>query len=272
MAEIKLEYNNTRTVISFVDDWNALTKDQLFYIAENWQLWKAVALENKSLILAKAAILLRLLTGTKKEIKKQALQLKSLTGEELYDCVQVSNFIFEKNTLTNCPLPIVRVGLKKFYAPNNSLSNITGFEFSFADLNFMKYHNSGNEEHLNNLIATIYRPGVSVFNKTGEKRVTFNHKLIETYAKKIKKLSYAEKQLILIWFMGCRQQIIDENKSVFTGENQQKSEVSGWISVIMALSGDRFGTFEQTGHTDLSLIFLHLRQLNAQKPKKQATT
>ena len=94
-----------------------------------------------------------------------------------------------------------------------------------------------------------------------KKRFVFDKDTVEKYISSIKKLSYAQKHLILLWYTGCRKKIINDNRELFSSENQTTAKNKGWLPVILALSGDKFGTFEQTENTDLHLIFMELKDL-----------
>lgn len=246
--------------------WNECSLDQLLYIADHWQAYKQLAKSKLDLSKAKALLFLRLsetLFGNKMRLDT----MTELGDQELWDLTQLTNFVFESNTLTKCPLPRVRLGFHSYYAPNDGLGNIKASEFHFADLFFMQYSETGSEESLINLIATIYRPAKRF---TKGIRVPFNHELIEDYAKHLKRLSYAQKQLILLWYIGCREAMIEANKDLFSKPNENEAQSGrGWLPLIMALSGDKFGTFEQTGLTDFALILMEIREANERAPKKQ---
>jgi hypothetical protein len=264
MAELTLKYQNKENTFQVIDEWNKLSLDQLLFIAMHWHKWKNIIISKGSTIIAQMQITLRLIIANKQEQRHISKTLLSASPEQLYDIAQLSSFVFQENSLTKNPLPVIRMGLRNYFGPNDRLSNISGFEFSFADTCYLRYNKSGSEKDLNNLIGILYRPG------NGINRPLFNNKLVEQYAKPLSKLPFAHKQLILLWYIGCREYIVAKNKHLFTKENQGKAQSNGWISVIMELSGGTFGTFQQTGDTDLHLLFMHLTELDNKKPKKNA--
>jgi hypothetical protein len=267
MNQIELKYNNQTEMINIPENWNELSRKQLLYIAKYWEAWKLLAQNKQSLLRAKSLLFVELMCGSTFFNKNRRLELiVQLTNEELYSLTELTNFIFEANTLTICPIPYIKTAFRKFYAPNNRLGNITAFEFAFADSFFMKYMDGGELESLELLIATIYRP-YALFTR---KRKAFDRDKINYSLKAVKKLSYAEKQLILLWYMGCRIQIIENNSALFSNENQSSAKNNGWLPVILALSGDKFGSFDQTGHTDLHLIFMELHELKERNKPKTA--
>lgn len=266
MREVELKYTTNgkdiHEVYSFPSTWNELNLKQLLYVANFWQAWQDLAKSGQSLIKAKASLVLKLIDGTTRfNLWKRFTLLDQLSNEDKYDICQLTNFIFEKNTLTVCPLPVLKLRFKQFFSPNDKLGNITAFEFHFADLFYMDYHLTGKEESLNCLIACLYREAV------GGKRIAFNHEDIDKRAKIIKRLSYAEKQLILLWYIGCRYHIVMENKILFSESNSKQAESTGWLPLILAMSGGKFGTFNATGNTDFALIMMELKNIDERKPK-----
>jgi len=264
MVSVELKYtkNNKQCIddISVPETWNELSKKQLLYIADYWQAWQLLAKNKLDLNRAKALLFVQLMKGTTVFNKKKRVTLiKGLTNEEQWALLQLTNFVFEKNTLTTCPFPVIKIGFKRFYAPNNKLGNIKALEFHFADFFYMKYVQTEQEEDLNNMIACIYRPAPKK-SETGEKRIPFYSGKIEEYALAISKLSFAQKQSILLWYIGCRTFIVEKYSRLFSSENQSSAKNNGWLPLIMALSGDKFGNYDQTSQTDLILILMEVEE------------
>ena len=266
MPQIQLKYNNQIDVIDIPGNWNELSHQQLLYIAEYWEAWKLLAKNNQSLLRAKALLFVELMCGNTLSNKKKRVDLLAkLQNEELYELTELTNFIFEANTLTVCPIPRIKTLFQKLHAPNDKLGNLTAFEFAFADSFFMKYIDNADILQLDLMIATLYRPLI-----WSGRRKAFDKDKIESYLPAVKKLAYAEKQLILLWYQGCRIKIIEDNRTLFSKENQSSAKNKGWISIILAMSGDKFGSFDETGNTDLHLIFMELNELKERAtPKKK---
>jgi hypothetical protein len=269
-VELKYTQNNKSVVddISVPENWNELSKKQLLYIANLWQAWQLMAKNNLDLNRAKALLFVQLMKGTTIFNKQKRVNLiTKLTNEEQWALLQLTNFIFIKNTLTVCPFPEIQIGFKRCYAPNNKLGNIKALEFHFADFFYMKYVKTENDADLNNMIACIYRPAPKT-SETGEKRVPFYMAKIEEYAKAVSKLSFAQKQAILLWYIGCRTFIVEKYTHIFSSENQSEAKNKGWLPLIMALSGDKFGNYDQTSQTDFILILTEVEEAIERKPKK----
>lgn len=265
MVEIILKYDGKSETIAVASKWDELTEDQLLYVAKYWEAWRLLMQNNESLLKVKALLFLELMTeNTVFNRKKRIDLIAQLGSEQQYQLTQLTNFVFESNGLLKCPIKCISSAFKKLYPPNDRLANLKGGEFMFADDFFVKYIDKGKVEDLDLLIACLYRP----LQWRSKNRIAFDKDLIEKSLPTINKLSYAQKQLIVLWYRACRKIIVAENAEVFSNENQSSAKNKGWLSVILAMSGDKFGTFEQTALTDLHLIFEELKDLKERvKPK-----
>ena len=262
----KLKGKQQSVAFQVAENWNELPISALQYIAEHWMQWKDISAANISLIKVKCALFMRMIPGTKSSVKQIVNVLKNAPSESLYDLAMQASFVIETNNLTVNPLPVIEVSGHKYYGPSNKLTNINAFEFSFAESQYLAYHQTGKIEALNNLIAILYRPQGNL--EQGETRVPFNNKLIEKYADHISKISHNQKQMILLWYIGCRNHIVESNKKVFNNENTKQAENTTWIDVIMAISGTKFGTFNETGSMEFHLILKELNHLAKLKEKE----
>jgi hypothetical protein len=266
MTEVQLKYQShgepVMEQIFIPSNWNELALKQLQFVAENWIMWQYFASQNMSLLKTKCQLLLNFLPGNKKQIKTCAKIINKLPSEDVYDLAQLTSFVFEKNDLTTNPIPVIKTKTLDLYPPSNKLANITAFEFSFAESQYIKYHNTGDVDALAKLIAILYRP------KTDIDREEFNHKLVEKYQQLTSHLTETEKQMILLWYIGCRNYIVETHPEIFSKENNSKAENGTWIDVILAISGGKFGTFNQTGQMDLHIILKELKTIKKNKPKQ----
>lgn len=270
MVDIELVVNEKANEFTLPEKWNELSLKQLLYISNLWQSWAMMMKADMTFFKAKALLFLEMLNGNtifNRNGRKKLIT--SLAPEDQTDLVGLVDFVFKDNTLTACPLPMVRVGFKNYYAPGDGLVDITASEFHFADRFFMAYTKDETDENLNNFIACIYRKAVAKSDKSGKKREAFNHLLIEENSNKLARLPYAEKQLMLLWYIGCRKALVAANADLFQQGDGNDTSNKGWLPLIMALSGDKFGTFEQTGATDFQLILMELREMKARQPKEK---
>jgi hypothetical protein len=264
MNAIQIKYKNKIIDIDNIpSSWNELSDIQLKYIAKNWEQWKVASIKGVSLLKYKCALFLKLVPQLKYSLLKKILP--KIEDEKLYELTELTNFVFEKNDFTKCPVQSIG-SLFKLYPPADKLNGIVGFEFMFADDNYISYHKYNKPEYLDKLIASIYRPK-KIFSA---ERVQFNKNKIEKYARSASKLSNAKKQLILLWYIGCRNHIVAKNKHIFPGDTDNESQSGSFLSLILALSNGSFGTFDQTGNTSLHLLFMDIKEAAARiKPKKK---
>lgn len=149
-------------------------------------------------------------------------------------------------TLTKCPYPILSDTSENFYAPADALDNITLYELATTFSHFEEYIRTKEEIHIDNLLATLYRPSKpeSEHNKRsgyeGDRRLPLlkHESTVAQRVERMRLLPRPTKQLILFWFASCRQQIIRAYPNIFTqseGEEQGGNDY-GWSGVLMNLS------------------------------------
>jgi hypothetical protein len=267
MVEITLRYEGKSETLKVANSWEELSRKQLLYISEYWEAWRLLILNNESLLKAKSLLFMELIQGNNVFNRKKRIDLiAKLNNEDLYLLTQVSNFVFKSNDLIKCPIKCISKMFTKLYPPHDKLGNIKAEEFAFADGFFVQYLDNGSLDYLDLMIACLYRP----LDKHNGSRVLFNKDKASKSLSVVKKLTYAEKQVILIWYQASRKWMVENNKELFSSDNQNEAKNKGWLPVILALSGDKFGTFEQTGQTDMHLIFMELKEMKERsKPKQQ---
>jgi len=144
-----------------------------------------------------------------------------LTPEEFLSFSKSFDFLTENSTLTNNLLPIIRVALKKYYGPSNSLFNITFGEYLTAENYFIRYNKTKDIIFLDKLIATLYRPKKKAIkvdeNYKGDLREEFNDFLIDRRSKTIAKLPFYKKHAIYIFYSGSVNALTERFPLVFEG-------------------------------------------------------
>ena len=104
-------------------------------------------------------------------------------------------------------LPVLKIGGRRFYGPDDAIFNSVYGEFIQATNEFTDYSKTGDESHLDRMIATLYRPAkrFSWLRKQlpgykGDKRRQFNPHLTERYAKRLAKLPAHLKYAVYLFF------------------------------------------------------------------------
>ncbi len=266
MTQIELKYNGKLELISFPSVWNELTERVLLYVGDYWESWRLLALAKESLLKAKALLVIEIVSEQLKISRAKVTELlKKIAPEPLAELCHLTDFIFEGNTLTICPIKFIITAEGNLYPPDDALGNITIGEFNFADGHFMKYLASNDITEVENLIGVLYRTRAS-----GKlKRLDFEMSEVEKHFDSIKKLRYAQRQLILLWYIGCREAIVKGNEDLFDREAEEESRGAGWTDLIRAMSKGIFGTFKETEQTDLFLVFMELRAIKAENLRKK---
>lgn len=253
--------------------WNELTPRQLLYIGSQWQGWKYIELsKQKGIDRAKSrAIEFTRITLTQQLLEinplnifsKQTRAFNSITPDQMIDLLKTTDFVFNENTLTENKFN--RIG--KLYGPRSELKYMRIGEFAYTETAFLRYHNTGKAEHLNNLCAILYRP-IAKGAQFGDVREAFNPQSIESRIPTISGWSEAQKQAVLLFYIGCRTKITRTYQKVFEGKKGSK-ESANWATIIIELAGNKFGTVNQVEEQYLSTILIHLKQLaiTAQKQK-----
>jgi len=230
----------------FPSKWNQLTKEQLLYVAH--------LLSQK---FTKQEIVVMLTIYFSGLHVQQITKLNPLIFVELehqYD------FLFKEIKLTNNLLPTVKVKFKKFHSPEPGLSNMTYEQFIiFSETYYSQYIKSGDVQHLDLFIASLYT----------RKKNVFDTDLVEKNAKELGKLSVAEKTAILFFYQGSRNYLGLKFPELFGGnkEGDAKKEY-GFLGVIELLNKEDVSKNNTIRQTNIYEIFTRLTNLIKQNERK----
>lgn len=224
---------------TFPSKWNQLTKNQLLYVAH--------LLSQK---FTKQEIVVMLTIYFSGLHVQQITRLNPLIFIELehqYD------FLFKDIKLTDNLLPTVRVKFKKFYGPTPGLSNMTYEQFIiFAETYYSQYVKSGEAEHLNLFIASLYTRNKNIFDSD----------LIEKNANTLSKLSTAEKTAILLFYQGSRSYLGLKFPKLFSKKEKNNSNKEyDFLGVIELLNKEDVSKNNTIRKTNIYEIFTRLTNL-----------
>jgi hypothetical protein len=251
------------------ESWNELTREQLLQ-------------------------LMPILYGAYTDLQRQRIELLwvlfginwalglAITPVQYAQILPLTDFLLAETVgLTTQLLPSVQLRWyhRRLWGPADSLRNVSFLEFVFADSYFMAYANSQDEQWLHKLLAVLYRPQRFPYrpNSTtygGDRRQDFNENLVEARAQQLAQLPMAEQRAILTWYRGCRQALEQKYPLVFTPEHEQQAvdNSGGWAHVLREMSGQAFGTLEQTGRENLHTVLAKMEDdtRRAQELQRQA--
>ena len=168
---------------------------------------------------------------------------------------------------------------RPLYGPADSLSNVRFLEFVFADSYFVAYASSQEQQYLDRLLAVLYRPQrwphrPRAADYGGDRRQEFNENLVESRLARVAALRPAEKLAVLTWYRGCRHALELRFPLVFTPANEETAsrQAGGWDYVLREMSGQAFGSFEETGRQHLHTVLAKMEDdsARAQELQRQA--
>lgn len=165
-----------------------------------------------------------------------------------------------------------------YYGPDSNFANMTIDELRYADNFFMKAQVDANDDYIDALIAVMYRKASKQAEKNNaDKREVFDEFTVISRAKKLKKLPVGLKYYIFMWYKSNRAALELRYPYVFKrdGKKPAPGQPKGFGPIILATSGAKFGTYDQTKNVLAHVFLLSLNEdmRNAEEQnRKQKTT
>lgn len=155
-------------------------------------------------------------------------------------------------------IPNLKIKSKILKAPADRLNNLTIDEFSKADDLYLGWIKTQNFEYLEYLTAILYRELYR-----NNKRVAFDNNELEKRAEDLSKINRKILLAILLSYQGSRNYIISEFPIVFPKPkaNKKLPKNSGFEKLILHLSGEKFGAYNETKNTN---VYTFLRNFEEQ--------
>ena len=212
--------------------------------------------------------------------------LDSFFKEEERDGKMVK--VFELNSIKNF-IPVI---CGNFHGPQDALQDITFREYRMAHDFMKKYVKTGEEEHLNYMIAVLYRPKKRFLwirkqfgNFNGDEKISFtsrsNPDLLKKRAGKISKLPLALRYCVFLFMTGCEDYLatgepeIGDSKMKLSilyekNEDSDEQEGIGLVGLLYSLAETKvFGTIEETDNQNLWDVMARLYQVMLQMKKME---
>ncbi|MBC8053739.1 MAG: hypothetical protein H7Y13_11810 [Sphingobacteriaceae bacterium] len=208
--------------------------------------------------------------------------LAGVTDEEKYILKEeLTKFFFETEPPLKNLYPKLKLKTADLIPADLDLSNIGFGEWCFLDtyMSFF-YRSQGDEEWLDKMIATVYRPtdpeaNINSPNYTGDLREPFNENLIPGRVKLITGLKRNEKMAIFQWISIALKHAKDARPFVFpepvkeldehgnpvpvTLAEEAQSDGS-WSDIYSDLIGPKFGTSMELKHTNAFFVLDYLNK------------
>lgn len=205
--------------------------------------------------------------------------LNSLFPIEIIEGKEVINL---NVTIPKQFLPVLVCGHKKYYGPEDALSDCTFFEYRTGVYWYKQYVETKEENALNHLIALLYRKQKTFYfikkklaSYSGIRRRNINSKtnplLLDARAKKLGKLPYPVKYTIFLYFAGCVEYLFNGEpeidghkinlKALYEGaENAEKG--IGLNGLLFQLAETKvFGSLDEVDNQNLYTIMSRLYQV-----------
>jgi hypothetical protein len=194
-------------------------------------------------------------------LNKNSLSFALIPVDVKWRLLRFIDWVFAANTLTAQLIP----KYKGFVGAKGDFDNLTLSEFHFTEL-FYKMMVNGDETAACKLIAVLYRLPKKRYNykkdSDGDARREFNSNEIDFYSKIIdKKFSPAVKTAVVMWYDGCRQNLIELYDKAFSAPGaQEDADEFGMYNMIRNLSGATFGPIKE-----VEKIFVHSAFVEVEK-------
>lgn len=263
--------------------WDELTANQVIKIA-----WLSTQRLDRIKL---AKLLFVVLTGSLpwwKRVRLQWFYFFRANVTERGDLIFLTRSFAEFTQFTAQKLP--KIGGKcvlkpTWYGPSTALANATLWEYVKAEQYFTRYLKDRNEEWLNKLVAVLYRPRRRDYDPQvhEDRRVPLIDTTIPFRARQIARRPLPERIAILMWFDGCRSQIIrmfplifkkDETDTPDIRQKMGATEKSGnWLDLMTGLSAN-MTQFAEIANTNLSIALtdISFRIRQQKEAAKKSTT
>ena len=198
-------------------------------------------------------------------------------------------WIFATSNLTEYKIKSFRVGLVKYHGPVKSILNLNAAEITFSYELFKLYSEHGKEEHLNSMVAILFRRKNPIswvkqfiYGYNGDIRLPLNSYTLEKRAEKFKKLPIITKTIIFLMFAGKWDEFqnMERNKLIFPKfeelNKQKKTDPLIWQKIMMKMAESGvFGDLNNVEKMDKDRFFLamvkNVEEYIEMKDKQQST-
>lgn len=175
-------------------------------------------------------------------------------------------------------LPTIRCGRHRLVGPDAGLLDLSFAELRASNAELLLYTKTKDETHIDNLIATLYRRR-GPMQPSGRKVEPFDPAKTERYARIIRRIPGWQKQLILLWYSACVDNLhtgeftVDGRTVCFSSlfSTGGGGESLGWLDILFDLAEKRtFGDIDKTNATGIIevLTLLYHYKLQSDHVKK----
>lgn len=245
MQVLDIEMNGVSFMkVDIASNWDELTKDEALFIAGNWEAWKALELMDESLVKAKGLLFYNMLRLPAFKKVKAMEELAKLSNEEQHKRLRMIDWAMTDIKLTKQHLPLIKVSGVEFTGFDDMIGNMLMDDYVRADKAFIDYLNTGTMESLDELMEALYKPNKPTkLNGPGSE------------------MSYDEKQLALLYYRCCREELMDYMGASKSESNSSTIEQSDWLNLELEMANvGTFGPFERVEQTNVWVFFKEFKK------------
>jgi len=192
--------------------------------------------------------------------------LKRIAPEDAYALCESLNFLNKEVALTRNLLPVIKLGLRKYHGPSDAMVYCTFGEFTLACSALDEYQKTGDEKHLDQLVAILYRPKKfffsirKYFTDNQDPRAKFMNRSLKNRAGKIAKVDHCVKYSVYLFFNGILNSLPGLYPYVYQQKGETEDQDNGWASLIISLADGKTDdkSLETVMNSNLYNVFIGL--------------
>ena len=234
--------------------WNDLTRSQLLYVSRlfrgklTWSDFKVKAL--------------------REFLSIRRRTFRRIDPEDAFVLCETLDFLTGEVTLTRNVIPVIRIGLRKYYGPSDAMTNCIFGEFTLACSVLDEYQKNGSEDHLNQLVAILYRPKKifwsirKYFTDHQDPRQKFRNRSLKQRSAKIAKVDHCLKYSVFLFFTGVLNSLSGLYPYVYQQKDGADNQDNGWASLIISLADGKTDdkSLETIMNSNLYNVFIGLNK------------
>jgi len=239
---------------SLPSTWNELTREQLLYISGLFG-------SKLTLLEFRVKALFEFLSLKRKTLKR-------IAPEDAYTLCESLDFLNKEVTLTRNLLPMIKTGLKKYHGPADALVYCTFGEFTLACSALDDYQKTGEEKHLDQLVAILYRPQKFLwsirkdFTDNQDPRARFMNRTLKKRSRKLGSVDHRVKYSVYLFFTGVLNSLPSLYPYVYSQKDETDSQDNGWATLIISLADGKTDdkSLETIMNSNLYNVFIGLNK------------
>ncbi|MDX9907044.1 MAG: hypothetical protein RBS55_10700 [Bacteroidales bacterium] len=187
-----------------------------------------------------------------------------------------------KSMLTRNLLPGITVRRSIFsrlhlYGPADQLRDVIAIEFAHADKAFLDYCTTGDPDKLEDLVGVLYRPQKWYWrierlftDKNNSLRMRYTGLRYGRSSCSSLSVSLPVKYAVLLYFQGCRNELLSNYPYVYTSDGGSDGHSTGWAGVFRALTNEKITDLDKVLELPIHTVLFDLNEkirINKQNEK-----